>query len=101
MQIFHQLDEKIAETFLAHFHPDRLYIISGYTNSLKEYFKNLFKSKLDRVRVQHFYIFSKYFDINICIPKALKVGAIEGPSTLLKVPIWLSKAMYATPPTDV
>ena len=24
MQIFHQLDEKIAETFLADFHPDRL-----------------------------------------------------------------------------
>ena len=25
IQIFHQLDEKIEETFLAHFHQDRLY----------------------------------------------------------------------------
>ena len=27
MQIFHHLDEKIAETFLADFHQDRLYVI--------------------------------------------------------------------------
>ena len=26
MQIFHQLDEKIAETILAHFYQDRLYL---------------------------------------------------------------------------
>ena len=26
MLLFHQLDEKIAEIFLADFHPDRLYI---------------------------------------------------------------------------
>ena len=34
MQIFHQLDEKIAETFLADFHQDRLYILQTVNLSL-------------------------------------------------------------------
>ena len=35
MQIFHQLDEKIAETFLAHFHQDRLYVNGQCTHKIQ------------------------------------------------------------------
>ena len=42
MQIFHQLDEKIADKFLADFHQDRLYVFQISANQ---------KHRLDIVQI--------------------------------------------------
>ena len=46
MQIFHQLDEKIAEIFLADFHQDRLYIENQPVRKSYSYFKENLIGKL-------------------------------------------------------